>query len=92
MKFIGKGPGYFRDLNIEIKNRWNSKWSSVLSFHDVIIDKSVSKGGNLGAQGDIRSQIELPFRRQTAETVKAFAHIARTPVKIKGQRRMQRKH
>lgn len=59
VKFIGKGPRYFRDLNIEIKNRWNSKWSSVLSFQDVIIDKSVSKGGILGAQGDIRAQIAV---------------------------------
>lgn len=57
VKFIGKGPRYFRDLNFEIKNRWNSKWSSVVSFQDLIIDKSVSKGGILGTQGDIRAQV-----------------------------------
>lgn len=59
VKFIGKGPRYFRDLNFEIKNRWNSKWSTVVSFQDVIIDKSVSKGGILGSQGDIRAQIAV---------------------------------
>lgn len=59
VKFIGKGDRYFRDLNIEIKNRWSSKWSTVASFQDVIIDKSVSKGGILGQQGDIRAQIAV---------------------------------
>ncbi|HZW78511.1 MAG TPA: DUF6029 family protein [Flavobacteriaceae bacterium] len=59
VKFIGKGPRYFRDLNIEVKNRWNAQWSTVVSFQDVIIDKSVSKGGILGAQGDIRAQIAV---------------------------------
>src|SRR5699024_1807286 len=42
VKFIGKGQRYFRDLNFEVKNRWNAQWSSVFSFQDVIIDKSVS--------------------------------------------------
>lgn len=59
VKFIGKGDRYFRDLNIEIKNRWTSKWSTVASYQDVIIDKSVSKGGILGQQGDIRAQIAV---------------------------------
>ncbi|QAA82865.1 hypothetical protein EI546_14565 [Aequorivita sp. H23M31] len=59
VKFIGKGKRYFRDLNIEVKNRWSSKWSSTVSFQDVIIDKSVSKGGILGNQGDIRAQIAV---------------------------------
>lgn len=59
VEFIGKGDRYFRDLNLEIKNRWSSKWSSVVTYQDVIIDKSVSKGGILGAQGDIRAQIAV---------------------------------
>ena len=59
VKFIGKGDRYFRDLNIEIKNRWSSKWSSVVSYQDVIVDKSVSEGGILGQQGDIRAQIAV---------------------------------
>src|SRR5690606_6400595 len=48
-KFIGSGQRYFRDINIEVKNRWSSKWSTVATFQDVVIDKSVSKGGILGA-------------------------------------------
>lgn len=59
IKFIGAGQRYFRDVNVEIKNRWSSKWSSTVYFQDVIIDKSVSKGGILGNQGDIRSQIAV---------------------------------
>ncbi|KXN98841.1 hypothetical protein LS48_09830 [Aequorivita aquimaris] len=58
-KFIGDGDRYFRDLNIEIKNRWSSKWNTVLSYQDVIIDKAVSKGGILGSEGDIRAQIAV---------------------------------
>lgn len=59
IKFIGGGKRYFRDINVEIKNRWDSKWSSTVSFQDVIIDKSVSKGGILGTQGDIHAQIAV---------------------------------
>lgn len=59
VQFIGKGKRYFRDLNLEVKNRWSSKWSTVVTFQDVIIDKSVSKGGILGSQGDIRAQIAV---------------------------------
>ncbi|QQX76985.1 MULTISPECIES: DUF6029 family protein [Aequorivita] len=58
-KFIGEGDRYFRDLNIEIKNRWSSKWSTVATYQDVIIDKGVSLGGPLGVQGDIRAQIAV---------------------------------
>lgn len=58
-KFIGKGDRYFRDLNIEVKNRWSSNWSSVATFQDVIIDKGVTEGGPLGTQGDIRAQIAV---------------------------------
>ncbi|MEH6765613.1 MAG: DUF6029 family protein [Aequorivita antarctica] len=58
-KFIGDGPRYFRDLNIEVKNRWSSKWSSVATYQDVIIDKGVTEGGPLGTQGDIRAQIAV---------------------------------
>ena len=58
-KFIGKGDRYFRDLNLEIKNRWSSNWSSVVTYQDVIVDKGISKGGPLGSQGDIRAQIAV---------------------------------
>ncbi len=58
-KFIGAGDRYFRDLNIEVKNRWSSKWSSIATFQDVIIDKGVAEGGPLGSQGDIRAQVAV---------------------------------
>ncbi|MDN3724541.1 DUF6029 family protein [Aequorivita sp. SDUM287046] len=58
-KFIGDGPRYFRDLNIEVKNRWSSKWSSIATYQDVIIDKGITDGGPLGTQGDIRAQIAV---------------------------------
>lgn len=58
-EFIGDGPRYFRDLNIEVKNRWSSKWSSIATFQDVIIDKGITEGGPLGTQGDIRAQIAV---------------------------------
>jgi len=58
-EFIGAGDRYFRDLNIEIKNRWSSKWSTIATFQDAIIDKGVTEGGPLGVQGDIRAQIAV---------------------------------
>ncbi len=58
-KFIGSGSRLFRDFSIEVKKRWTSKWSSVLTFQDVIIDEGVSHGGPLGVQGDIRAKIAV---------------------------------
>lgn len=57
-KFIGDGNRYFRDLNIEIKNRWSSQWSTVATFQDVIIDKGIAEGGPLGLE-EIRAQIAV---------------------------------
>ena len=57
VKFIGKGPRYYRDLNVEIKNRWNSKLRTAITFLDVIIDKGITLGGPLGVQGDIKSKV-----------------------------------
>ncbi len=59
VEFIGQGDRYFRDINFEIKNRWDSKWSSVLTYQNVIIDKGVSLGGPLGIQGDIKASIAV---------------------------------
>ena len=39
VKFIGNGDRYYRDLNLEIKNTWNSKLRTAITFLDVIIDK-----------------------------------------------------
>lgn len=71
-KFIGDGDRYFRDLNIEIKNRWSSKWSTVATYQDVIIDKGVSLGGPLGVQGDIRAQIAVVEGTRRFEKGKAL--------------------
>ncbi len=56
-KFIGKGPRLYRDVSVEIKKRWTPKFSSVVTFQDVIIDKGVSLGGPVGVQGDIKAKI-----------------------------------
>jgi len=57
IEFIGNGNRYYRDLNIEIKNRWDSKFSTTMTLQDVIIDKGVALGGPLGIQGVIKAKI-----------------------------------
>lgn len=57
VSFIGDGNRYFRDVNFEIKNSWNSKVSSILTFQNVITDKGIFSGGPLGVQGDIEATI-----------------------------------
>ncbi|MDN3492946.1 DUF6029 family protein [Winogradskyella bathintestinalis] len=47
-KFIGKGHQLFRDFNLEIKKKWSKKWSSVLTYQNVIVDKGIVEGGPLG--------------------------------------------
>ena len=64
VEFIGKGNRLYKDLNFEIKNRWNKKISSTLTFLDLSIDKGVTLGGPLGVQGNIDASIgvfELNF-------------------------------
>ena len=56
-KFIGNGDRYYRDLNLEIKNRWNSKLKTAITYLDVIIDKGITLGGPLGVQGDIKAKV-----------------------------------
>lgn len=56
-KFIGSGPRYYQDFNIEIKNRWSSLWQSAVTFQNVTIDKGAALGGPLGTQGDIKANI-----------------------------------
>jgi len=58
-KFIGKGPRLFRDFNIEVKKRWDKKWSSVVTFQNVIVDEGIVHGGPLGPQGDIHATIAV---------------------------------
>ncbi len=71
-EFIGAGDRYFRDLNIEIKNRWSSRWSTIATFQDVIIDKGITQGGPLGVQGDIRAQIAVIEGTRRFENGKAL--------------------
>jgi len=59
VEFIGSGDRYFRDINFEIKNRWSSSFSSVLTFQNVISDKGIALGGPLGVQGDIKATIAV---------------------------------
>ncbi len=47
-KFIGSGRQLFRDFSLEVKKRWSKKWSSVLTYQNVLIDKGVFEGGPLG--------------------------------------------
>lgn len=58
-KFIGKGPRYYQDFNIEIKNRWSSLWQSAITYQNVTIDKGAALGGPLGTQGDIKANIAV---------------------------------
>jgi len=71
-EFIGAGNRYFRDLNIEIKNRWSSRWSTIATFQDVIVDKGITQGGPLGVQGDIRAQIAVIEGTRRFENGKAL--------------------
>ncbi len=58
-KFIGSGPRYYQDFNIEIKNRWSSLWQTAITYQNVTIDKGAALGGPLGTQGDIKANIAV---------------------------------
>jgi hypothetical protein len=47
-KFIGKGHQLFRDFNFEVKKKLSKKWSSVLTYQNVLVDKGIVEGGPLG--------------------------------------------
>ena len=55
--FVGKGKKYYQDFNIEVKNRWNKRLSSTITFLDLSIDKGVSLGGPVGVDGNIDAQV-----------------------------------
>ena len=57
VKFIGNGDRYYRDFNLEIKNRWNSKLRTAITFLDVIIDQGIVLGGPLGVREDIKAKV-----------------------------------
>ena len=55
--FIGKGKKYYQDFNIEIKNRWNRRLSSTITYLNLSIDKGVTLGGPIGVDGNIDAQV-----------------------------------
>ena len=55
--FVGKGKKYYQDFNIEIKNRWNKRLTSTITFLDLSIDKGVTLGGPIGVDGNIDAQV-----------------------------------
>ena len=55
--FIGKEKKYYQDFNIEIKNRWNRRLSSTITYLDLSIDKGVTLGGPIGVDGNIDAQV-----------------------------------
>ena len=55
--FVGKGKKYYQDFNIEVKNRWNKRLSSTITFLDLSIDKGVTLGGPVGVDGNIDAQV-----------------------------------
>ena len=57
VEFIGNGNRYYRDINLELKNRWNKRFNTTLTMLDVVIDKGVALGGPLGVQGDIKAKV-----------------------------------
>lgn len=56
--FIGGGPRYYRDFNIEIKKRWTKSWSSIVTYMNQIIDESITNGGTPGGE-DIKAQVGI---------------------------------
>ena len=57
VNFIGKGKKYYQDFNIEIKNRWNRRLSSTITYLNLSIDKGVTLGGPIGVDGNIDAQV-----------------------------------
>ncbi len=55
--FGGSNERYYRDFNLEIKNRWNRKTSSTITLLNLSIDKGVSQGGPVGVQGFINAKV-----------------------------------
>ena len=55
--FLGTGKKYYRDFNLEIKNKWNRKTSSIITLLDLSIDKGVTLGGPVGVQGFINAKV-----------------------------------
>ncbi|WP_055434955.1 DUF6029 family protein [Lacinutrix algicola] len=58
-EFLKFGNRLNRDINFEIRKKLNKNWSSIFTYINTIVDKGVALGGNLGTDGDIKSQIVI---------------------------------
>lgn len=70
-KFIGKGPRLYRDINFEVKKRWNKKFNSVFTFQNIIINKTIVQGGPIN-QPDIKATIAVAEGTQSFEKGKSM--------------------
>lgn len=58
-EFLKFGNRVNRDINFEIRKKLSSKWSSIFTYINTIIDKGIALGGNVGTDGDIHAQIAV---------------------------------
>lgn len=58
-EFIGDGPRYYRDFNLEVKKRWTDDWKSTFTYINQIIDEAITNGGTPGSQGEIKAQVAV---------------------------------
>ena len=73
-KFLGSGARYFRDFNMEVKKKWSKTFSTVFTYQNVFIDKSIALGGFIGTQGEIRSNVgvvEGTYKLDAGKSIRA---------------------
>ncbi|RLJ67346.1 hypothetical protein CLV86_0843 [Lacinutrix venerupis] len=58
-EFLKFGKRLNRDINFEVRKRFSKNWSSIFTYVNTIVDKGVALGGNLGTDGDIKSQVAI---------------------------------
>ena len=58
-EFLKFGSRVNRDINFEIRKKLSSKWSSIFTYINTIVDKGIALGGNVGTDGDIHAQIAV---------------------------------
>lgn len=75
-KFIGTGERYYRDFNIEVKKKINSKLNTVFTFQNVFIDEAITLGGFVGTQGEIRASIGVAEGTYKLDGGKSIRYVA----------------
>ncbi|WP_034061300.1 DUF6029 family protein [Lacinutrix jangbogonensis] len=58
-EFLKFGKRLNRDFNFEVRKKISKNWSSIFTYINSIVDKGVALGGNLGTDGNIKSQIVI---------------------------------